>query len=680
MSVLNKFPVKRLVFALVLLLTAAQVDAQNTAVNVHAGPKGIWVLCGNQLPKDFSYRVLRKKGNEDWVKMVDLTFPKNKEEIQAEMLTAQHAAGLVTGPLSDTRLNQVWERLKDAVTISLPIEMQNDYPLRKANGTAWFDAKADSAVGYAYKVQLIGQKEEVVTESVSKTVSYPGKVPEADMLPMNLKSVKGSIIGEFNIAEKDGMNSCKVFRSYYLKSGFEEIQAEPIFLKRDSNLILQFTDKTAVEKVAYSYAVRPVDAAGNVGGLSEALNAFNVAENTIVPSVTNFKTTSVEKEKAIKLSWKLKDNKDVVSIDIFKGAAYDGDYVKIASVSAKDTAYLDYYAKPIETYYYTIRLNGTYEKSPTSPRISGILKSSNGNYFPPRNLRLVQEKNLVHLSWERTEDDTRAYYVYRSIGNTTKMEQVGPILITDSAQVSYTDTLPVKTAPGTYAYAVADQNTSYIVSGITRPVFAYTQGTNALPIPHDLSVLKLSPGMIQIVWANMQTESRSFGGYRLYRRAMGLNGIEIEPLKPLNTHLLNATANSYVDSTATAKEGMTYYYSLKTVAEDEATMSSSSLEAGITIYPAVVNGVANVRVLLSGKTVAIKWDNPIGDDLKHIKVFRMEGEKEDAEEMATLNAAVQSFTDAKVTTGHTYYYQLQIENKQGKKSRLTDAVGIKIYE
>lgn len=680
MSVLNKTQFKGLIFTVVLLFAIIQVNAQNNAavINTHVGPKGIWILCGKQLPKDFSYRILRKKNRDSWVKQVDVVFPENKEELQGEMLKAQRLAGLNNGPMSENRLKLTWERLTDPVSLNLPIEMTDNYPLRQANGTAWFDAVIDSAASYTYKVQLIGKKDEVISENISKPVGIPGKKPETELAPLSIKSVNNSIIGEFNVIKKDGINSCKVFRSYYLRKGVEEIQGEPIFLIRDSALILQFTDKTAIEKVPYTYFIQPIDAAGNIGAFSEGLSAFNVADKSIVPSVVNFKTSSVEKEKAIRLSWRLKDNKDVISIDIFKGATYDGDYVKIASIKPTDTIYMDHYASPVETYYYTIRLNGTYEKSPTSPRVSGILKASSDNIFPPQHLRIMQNKNVVNLVWERNEDDTRAYYVYRSIPGTQQMQQIGPIIITDSAVVSYTDTLAKTALPGLYAYAVADQNTSYAISEISKPVFANIQGADPLPIPHGLNVLNAGKATLQVMWHDMLVESPFIGGYALYRRANAIDGTTTEPLKQINQLLLNPTVNFYTDTTA--KPGMIYYYSLKTASADGTTQSSASLEAGITIQPAVVNGIANVRVFPSGKTVSIKWNNPIGDEIKSVKVIRSTDGKDEIEEIATLNAAIESFTDAKVNVGSTYYYQLQIENKQGKRSKMTYPVGLKIYE
>ena len=75
---------------------------------VLAGPKGIWVICGDALPKNFTYRILRQKDNGNWTALADVAFPKSKDEVQATLINVERLAGLGVAPLSETRLNSVW--------------------------------------------------------------------------------------------------------------------------------------------------------------------------------------------------------------------------------------------------------------------------------------------------------------------------------------------------------------------------------------------------------------------------------------------------------------------------------------------------------------------------------------------------------------------------------------------
>ncbi len=658
--------------SIIAILICINAAAQTNIT--HAGKKGIWVLCGTKMPKNFSYRILRQIGREDFKPIAELTSPNAKEKLQGDLIAAQQLAGLPINSVSENRLNLIWQRLNQSVDNELPIEMVSDYPMREAVGTAFFDAVTDSAVSYTYKVQMIGNKNEMLSEVTSYQSSWPGKAPQPQILPLNVRSINTSIVGQFAIIDRERMVTCKVYRSYYLRSGFEEIQGEPIFTQNDSIPVIEFTDKTATGKVPYTYAILPIDAAGNEGALSPELKLFNVADKTIIPSVTNFQTTSVEDKNAIKLSWSLKDTKNMISIDIFKGDKYDGKYIKIATIPGTDTTYFDGAVSPIETYFYTVRLNSTYEKSPMSARTPGILKASRLNLFPPQNLRLVQEKNMVHLSWKKNEDDTRAYYVYRSTKRDNVMQQVGKLIITDSATISYTDTVPQTIEPGMYAYAIADQNTSYAISSLTPPVYAYFQGINATPIPHDLNVSELPQKHVQLLWANMQKESNYVANYGVYRRGRSLDSTKTENLRKIAT--LPPSQNSYIDTTA--KPNMVYYYSIKTIG-DQGTESSPSLESGYRYTTADVNNVANVRLFSTEGKVLIKWDNPVSTNIKNITLSRMNEGDKNATFRINLTADQQEYNDDKITKGSTYYYQIQVEDKDGNLSRITDPVGVKIY-
>ncbi|MEO6979791.1 MAG: hypothetical protein ABI113_15490 [Mucilaginibacter sp.] len=641
---------------------------------VLAGPKGIWVICGDALPKNFTYRILRQKDNGNWTALADLAFPKSKEEVQATLINVERLAGLGVAPLSETRLNSVWERITSAVAKSNPPEMLNQYALRQATGTAFYDATATINIKYKYRVQVIATDKKALSEVTSSDVAFPGAKFNTTIKPQMVNPTRDGIYAEFEIMEKGPMITCKIFRSYYLRSGYEEISAEPIFLTRNGKTIVTFNDNTAAPKVPYSYFLLPIDPAGNVGDFSPELKAFNVPDKSIQASVTNFKTKSVEADKAIKLSWNLKNKQNITSVDIYKGDVFDGKYIKIASLRATDTVYLDHYVKPVETYYYTIKLNGNFESSPVSPRVPGILKASNKNMFAPQNLRALQQGNLVKLFWQKNEPDTRAYYVYRAIAPNGAFKQITPIIISDSSYISYTDTLPVTVKPTNYVYAVADQNTSYAIGPKSAPVVVYMQN-DALPIPYDVVIRKTNAGYPQIIWPNLQKGQAVIGGYGVYRRAVTADGKSADTLKQLTPNYLPANINQYTDSTT--KPGYTYYYSIRTINNGGINKSSASLEAGFTITEDRVNPVANVRVFASGKSIILKWNNPMGESIKSVKVLRA-SEGQQPAEIASLNADNENYTDKDVAEGTVYYYCFVIENSKGKTSNITQPLGIKL--
>ncbi|MEP6611747.1 MAG: hypothetical protein ABJA76_07675, partial [Mucilaginibacter sp.] len=138
---------------------------------------------------------------------------------------------------------------------------------------------------------------------------------------------------------------------------------------------------------------------------------------------------------------------------------------------------------------------------------------------------------------------------------------------------------------------------------------------------------------------------------------------------------LPANINQYTDSTT--KPGYTYYYSIRTINNGGINKSSASLEAGFTITEDRVNPVANVRVFASGKSIILKWNNPMGESIKSVKVLRA-SEGQQPAEIASLNADNENYTDKDVAEGTVYYYCFVIENSKGKTSNITQPLGIKL--
>ncbi|WEK21417.1 MAG: hypothetical protein P0Y49_09730 [Candidatus Pedobacter colombiensis] len=661
-----------------LILVSCFVISSSFGQNPKAVPgrAGIWIICGDKLPKGSGYKIMRQKGNAGWIDLAELRMPATVEQVRAELLNVQRIAGLDLAPISQVKLDSLWQRINARTNEFSPPEIQGDYALRSAIGTAWYDATADSLTSYNYKVQLLQKNAPPTEGQITGFTTYPGEKFSTDIKPVLINPSKEGIYAEFEVVDQGKMTHCKVFRGYYMRSGYQEINVSPMFISRNNKLFISFTDKTAVEKVPYTYVLMPFDAVGNTGLQSPEIRAFNVPEKSIVPSVTNFKAISAEKEKAIKLSWKLPATQNITSVDIYKSRTFDGKYQKIASLGSSDSLYLDHLVDPITTYYYTIGLNGVYESSPLSPRVPGVLKASNENRFPPQNLQLRQNGQEVILTFSRMEPDTRAYHIYRARGREGIFEQLGLPIITDSSRIAFIDTIPATATSEVYAYAVADQNTSYVISPRTEAVYAYTSGSAKLPIPHDVYVRKTDDQKLQVIWPDMRRESATIQGYLLYRH--------VEPLDStakgtaavlLSQSVIPATVNCYTDSLI--EEGNRYFYSIKTVGETLKNSSSPSLEAGYTLYADIPGGLANVKAFGTGDAVELHWDNPMGQELRAIKIFRAE-EGKPAVEIASLPANKEAFTDKTVKTGNVYYYSFKVQNSKGKTSMPTTPIGIRL--
>src|ERR1700753_370507 len=103
-NAMTKMPTKisKTFFCLLTVISGVNSLYAQTAPALRAvgGMHGIWVICGEALPKNFSYRIFRQKGSGDWQKLADVKMPASKDEVQATLLTTERAAGIDIDPLN----------------------------------------------------------------------------------------------------------------------------------------------------------------------------------------------------------------------------------------------------------------------------------------------------------------------------------------------------------------------------------------------------------------------------------------------------------------------------------------------------------------------------------------------------------------------------------------------------
>lgn len=194
--------------------------------------------------------------------MAEVSVPESKQKIQARLISIVRIADLDIEPLNADRLQNLWARLNTEVVKESPAEIQENYALRSATGTAWFDATADSNRLYRYKIQVVTQRA-VSDDLLTNSIKYPAAKFTTDIRASLINPINDGIYAEFKVLDNGKMVRCKILRSYYLRSGYEAIAVKPLFQNRNGILIISFTDKKAVSKVPYTYVVVPYDAAGN---------------------------------------------------------------------------------------------------------------------------------------------------------------------------------------------------------------------------------------------------------------------------------------------------------------------------------------------------------------------------------------------------------------------------------
>jgi fibronectin type 3 domain-containing protein len=655
---------------LILLFFTTLSLAQQTPLAV-PGKNGIFVWCGHSFAKGFEYQVYIRQLN-GWKILSKMKFPENLSELNARINETLPYFPYLKAP-SETELNRIWETAERTGVIDSVAPYSGNPLIMEVLGAGMMITGIETGKDYSFKIVKSYSASRADTLSLIKNVSFPGKDLHTTFTPFDVIPQGKSVTVEFEISNPDRMFDCEVYRSEYQRNNFKLVSVYKLYYKKKGKSYISISDDGVVKGSGYSYYVIPFDVMGNTGTASESINVYNMPPEQLSVVFEKLNTKSIEKEDAIKLSWKLKSTRNIISIDIYRSESYDGNYHKIVSLSPGDTVFMDKTVKPVSAYFYTIRLNGEYQQSFPSPRIPAILKPDHTNIFPPKDLILSRNGNLVTLCWKKFEEDTRGYYVYRADGFRGKPVQISEIILSESEKVCYTDTLKETSNIQTYTYAVADVNTSYAISPLSETVSVQVV-TSSLPVPSKLRT-SLQNNKVLLVWDDMTKKYPFVIGYRIIRRADDFNNKKVEPAKTIVE--FGSDKNSFEDSVIV--ENRKYYYTVQCLSIDSTNTGSPSQEVGCFIYEVLPPMPSNMKLFPQEKCIIVQWDEPFSEGIAGYNLFRSE-KNQNPVEIASLKAGTTEFSDQKVIKGKSYYYSIETVNIKGKRSKRTDYIGINYYQ
>jgi fibronectin type 3 domain-containing protein len=655
---------------IILFLTSVVSNAQQTPLAV-PGEQGIFVWCGHPFAKGFEYQVYIRKA-DSWKLLSRMKFPVSLSELNARINEILPDYPYLTSP-SENEISRIWDRAHRTLVIdSVPPYSANPL-IVQALGAGMMISDIETGKDYTFKVVKSYSSSRADTLSLIRNVRFPGQKLLTSLKPYNVKPQEKSVIVEFEIINQDRMFDCTVYRSEYQRNNFEKVSVSKFYYKKDGKSYISIFDNGVVRGSGYSYYLVPFDAMGNPGMPSEPIHVYNVLSNQLSAAFVKYKAVSVEKENAIKLSWKLDQTKDVISIDVYRSETYDGNYHKIISLTPGDSVFLDKTVKPVSAYFYTIRLNGEYQKSLPSPRIPAILKPNRPNTFPPVDVNLSHKGKLVTICWKRLEEDTRGYYVYRADGYKGKPKQISDIILSDSLRVCYTDTLKESEGISTFSYSVADVNTSYAISPLSESVSVQVL-TGTLPVPTNVKAT-LQNNKVLLLWNDMTKNYPFVIGYKINRRVVDFDNKPVEPVRVIA--VFRSDKNYNEDSLVV--DSRKYYYTVQCLGIDSTIMGSPSQEVACFIREVLPPVPSNMKLFPQEKSIVVQWDEPIAEGIDGYKLYRSEKNQEPSE-IATVKVGTSEYIDTAVRRGKSYYYSIETINIKGKRSKRSDYTGINYYQ
>jgi hypothetical protein len=390
----------------------------------------------------------------------------------------------------------------------------------------------------------------------------------------------------------------------------------------------------------YFYQVRAYNA-GGISALSNEVNATTSADPLIAPSGLAATATPGGK---VDLTWTDNANNEN-GFKVERKGTLDGTFGQIATVGPNVTSYSNTSLTVNKTYYYRVRAynaggNSAYSNEvnvttlPKPPKAPGNLTAT------------AVSKNQINLAWADSSNNETGFKIERK----ASPAGVFGLIATVGANVtSYSNTGLV--VDKTYYYRVR----AYNAGGHS----AYSNEANATTLPAlpkapSNLIATGSKGQINLVWAD---SSNNEAGFKIERKA-----------SPAGTFGLIATVGANVTSYSNTGLGAnaTYYYRVRAYnASGKSVYSNEANAATLSKPPKAPSNL--VATAISSAKINLTWaDSSNNED--GFKIERRLSTDTVYTQIATVGAAVTSFSNTGLTTNSQYFYRVRAYNTGGNSS------------
>lgn len=402
-----------------------------------------------------------------------------------------------------------------------------------------------------------------------------------------------------------------------------------------------YTDKKAKAGVVYSYSVRATsgdkkssyDKTGVSAAMSSSGSSSSSSSGSLKkPTLKSAKATS----SGIKVTWKASSGATSYLVYRKKDG---GDWKQIAEVTG--TSYTDDSAKAGVTYSYSVRAKaGDKKSSYDKTGVTATAKAaSNKTLKTPQLKKLEPKANAIKVTWKKVSG-AKGYQIYRKSGE-GKWKKLAK-----ATGTSYTDGT-VKSGK-VYTYSVVALNSA------GKEVSAFDSKGLALSYfkPPVLKSIKETDAGIVIEWKKVKAAPR----YAVYRKS-GTGSYK---------KIGNTTGTTYTDNTA--KDGVTYTYTVRVISADGKTNLSDYNSSGISLLnvgKATISSLSNEYGY-----VLVKWGSKTG-----AVNYRLERRFGTGAWTKIYEGSATSFKDTDVVNNIMYSYRVRALNGAGNQVGTYDTVG-----
>ncbi|MDQ2769242.1 MAG: hypothetical protein M3Y54_01920 [Bacteroidota bacterium] len=666
-------PFSFLLLAATLLATRPAAQAQTANTNpapeppIYPAPEGVWVvISGSALNPD------KPTGRLVGARIFRADAGSNSYQEVGQIKEAATLADFrtVAGPESVQALKAAQKLASDEAAWSFIQAHPNvqayglqalNMPFRQALGTAFLDASARDArpgTRFTYRVQPIYATAELNKQAEGKFFEKTVEMGRLTPLPRpHTAHVRGldSVITVRWAARAQPASAVlttvfgRVWRQGPGERSFTAQPARLLATREGDSLYFNFDDRVRPESL-FRYYVQPLDFVGNPGPGSDTTYVLSVdpRRTALLHGVSARDTIA-----GIALSWPALPAKGYwAGIEIQRSRDARGSYVRLDTIPATATGYLDTRLLPNVAYHYRLRallLDGRAPDLASASATASHTPTAAGPPLPPVALTGEPEGPNVRLRWQPAAPDLNhdAYFVYRGTARQDSLVVVSPALHGDV--LTYLDTTAAN-GRRQYTYVVQAVNKNNQASPFSESVSVQPHRAMSVAAPFGLSGYADGPAL-RLSWDDAARRDAAVVAYHLYRRpataTTGQAGFQ-----RLTVNAVRGA--SYTDE---GRPGDAWQYAVAAV-DALGTESPWSPIATVRVPAAPLTPPSRVNARPVPTGVELSWTHPAVAVAKGYALYRRARQEPQPQRLATLTPTQTRYIDQTAKPGTLYIYSL----------------------
>jgi hypothetical protein len=483
-------------------------------------------------------------------------------------------------------------------------------------GITWLDEKVENGKEYTYKILIAGTQEDL---GISKPIVSG---PYAKITPPEeprLKRYKKRV----DISWKPDLYryyAVDIYKKSEEETVFKKVNKIPRAIQKDqadaySDKAVYFQDTAIVYSANYTYRLVALDYFGQASEMSTEITAPSA--DFIPPAMPyDLVPTPSSLKSAVRLDWKVVDEKDLAGVNIYTGETPDTEFKKInAALVPKTQLSYDHGNLSTGGHYYKVSTvdNGGNEtfSAPVFVEIRDLTPPAQ-----PQGLTSEAGEGFIKLSWKaNSESDLLGYHIQRSIKSNSKINS-SYVNVTKEAikQTNYTEELS-KNVRNEFVYRIVAIDTNFNRSVPSANTLATMPDVSGPMEPVIKNVVSDSTKAV-ITW--LPNVDIDLAGYNLFRQLGG----DSMTLTKVNYNLIPSGVVIYNDRGLKQGTGYDYFLEALDSSGNKSRKSSSFFTKTISNKK-----TGNIRLLTTKYNVrkevlALEWKADANEEIKGVVIYR----------------------------------------------------------